>query len=116
MVPFEQFGLQNISKLSQDAQEACDFSSLFVIQPLQHLSSIAETSKDAILSQGSAERAISAEAMESYFNYPLVFQTRIADDQIELDLTYYADIVSEQQLEALCQHYGHVCATAAFVH
>ncbi|KAA8900647.1 hypothetical protein FN846DRAFT_988776, partial [Sphaerosporella brunnea] len=33
-MPFEHFGLQNIRRLSHDAQEACSFQSLLVIQPV----------------------------------------------------------------------------------
>ncbi|KAH0523778.1 hypothetical protein TsFJ059_008738 [Trichoderma semiorbis] len=108
MVAHEQYGLQNISKLGQDAQEACDFSNLIVIQPNNHLTSIADTASDAILQQGPVEKALSEEAMRNYFNYPLVLQPRIGEDSIELDWTYYADAITEGQLEALCFHYEHI--------
>ncbi|KAJ4861724.1 AMP-binding enzyme domain-containing protein [Trichoderma breve] len=108
MVAHEQFGLQNISKLGQSAREACDFANLLVIQPMQHLSSAAYSSSDSILQQGIEEKAISEEAMRNYFNYPLVLQTRVGDDAIELEFTYYNDVLTEGQLEALCYHFEHV--------
>lgn len=108
LVAHEQYGLQNISKLSPDAHEACDFSNLLVIQPMQALSSVAETASDRIIYQGDAEKALSEEAMRNYFNYPLVLQARIREQEVELDLTYYSDIVSETRLESLCHHFDHV--------
>ncbi|KAL7934147.1 hypothetical protein V8C35DRAFT_327127 [Trichoderma chlorosporum] len=108
MVAHEQYGLQNISKLGQNAEEACDFSNLIVIQPNSHLMSIADTASDAILQQSPTEKALSEEAMRNYFNYPLVLQPRIGEDSIELDLTYYVDAITEGQLEALCLHYEHI--------
>ncbi|CAH0058426.1 unnamed protein product [Clonostachys solani] len=108
MVPFEQLGLQNIAKLSQDAKEACNFSNLFVIQPLNHLSSAALEATDAILYQGKEEMSLSEEAMNNYFTYPLVIQPRIGKGYIEIDFTYYADIVPEKQLEAVYHHLKHV--------
>jgi amino acid adenylation domain-containing protein len=108
LVPHEQYGLQSISKLSEDAQEVCDFSNLLVIQPMQHLSSIAENASDRIIYQGDAERALSEEAMRNYFNYPLVLQARILEHEVELDLTYYSDLISEVRLEALCHHFDHI--------
>lgn len=108
MVPYEQLGLQNIAKLSQDAKEACNFSNLFVIQPLNHLSSAALEATDAILYQGKEEMSLSEEAMNNYFTYPLVIQPRIGKGYIEIDFTYYADIVPEKQLEAVYHHLKHV--------
>ncbi|VUC32265.1 unnamed protein product [Clonostachys rosea] len=108
MIPFEQLGLQNIAKLSQDAREACNFSNLFVIQPLHHLSSAALEASDAILYQGKEEMSLSEEAMNNYFTYPLVIQPRIGKGYIEIDFTYYADIVPEKQLDAVYHHLKHV--------
>ncbi|TQV92502.1 hypothetical protein V2A60_007184 [Cordyceps javanica] len=44
-IPFEQFGLQNISRLGDDAARACKFQSLLVIQQSQ---SAAETKSDIL--------------------------------------------------------------------
>ena len=54
MVAYEQFGLQNISRLGANAKDICDFSSLLVIQPMQHFVS-ADDTKDAILLSASSE-------------------------------------------------------------
>nr|UMZ45380.1 hypothetical protein [Paramyrothecium roridum] len=105
MIPFEQYGLQNIAKLGPDAKEACDFSSLLVIQPNHALASTADTSSTPILVHGDAEREFSDNSMQDYFSYPLVLQTHVGDHTVELDWTYYEDVVAESQIEALSHHY-----------
>ncbi|KAK5988958.1 Nonribosomal peptide synthetase lcsA [Cladobotryum mycophilum] len=108
MVAHEQYGLQNISKLSQDARDACEFSNLLVIQPSKHLSSIAETSEDAVLIRGVDELALTEEAMRGYFNYPFVLQVHVKDSDLELAVTYHPESVSESQCQALGSHLAHV--------
>ena len=105
MVAYEQFGLQNIAKLSPEAKEACDFSSLLVVQPLQkHLSLDREDNK--VLSEVSGK--VAEDSMEGYFTYPLVIQAHLLDDAVELHLTYDAEILSNTQVQALSHHFDHV--------
>lgn len=108
MVPYEQYGLQNISKLSEDARDICQFSNLLVIQPEKHLTSIFKDPAQEILGYGSEEQALSEESMHNYFNYPLVMQTWVSDDSIGLDVTYDSGMVDEAQVEAICHQFNHV--------
>lgn len=105
MVPYEQFGLQNISKLSPEARDACDFSSLLVVQPLQkHLSLDREDNQ--FLDEVSGK--IAEDSMEGYFTYPLVIQAHLLDDSVDLHLTYDAEVLSNTQVMALSNHFEHV--------
>ncbi|PNP59081.1 hypothetical protein THARTR1_01329 [Trichoderma harzianum] len=110
MVPFEQYGLQNIAKLSEDARDACNFSNLFVIQPAKSLASLADSgSKDAILLRGSdAEKKLSDSSTQNYFNYPLVLEALLDDGRVDLRITYDSNSISGDALEALFHHYEHV--------
>ena len=49
MAAYEQFGLQRIAKLGPHAKEACDFSSLMVIQPVQHMNWANNATETALL-------------------------------------------------------------------
>ncbi|KAL7934405.1 hypothetical protein V8C35DRAFT_327290 [Trichoderma chlorosporum] len=109
-VPFEQYGLQNIAKLSEDAREACDFANLFVIQPKKSLASKADSgSKDAILLRGSAaEKKLSDSFTQNYFNYPLVLEALLDDNRVDLQITYDSNSINGDALEALFHHFEHV--------
>uniref|UniRef100_A0A8H7N729 Carrier domain-containing protein n=1 Tax=Bionectria ochroleuca TaxID=29856 RepID=A0A8H7N729_BIOOC len=105
---FEQFGLQNISKISQDAKEACNFSNILVMQPENCSSMAALTGENAVLHHGRDEIELSEESLNSYFKYPLVMHPNLENDQFQMDFVYYSDLVSETQLEGIYYHMEHV--------
>ena len=104
MVAFEQFGLQNISRVSPAAKEACDFSSLLVIQPINH---IGLTVDDALLHPLAQQDYDAQDALDGYFTYPLVVQAGLLDDHVELLLTYDPAVLTEPRLQALSYHFEH---------
>ena len=107
MIPFEQFGLQNISKAGPDADAACDFSSLLVLQPPEIIS-VGDEASGSILVSGRAEQALAEEAMGNYFSYPLVLQAVILEDRIELMFVYDPSILVESQCLAVAHQLHHV--------
>lgn len=114
MVAYEQFGLQNIARLGPDASDACAFSSLLVIQPVQHFASAYRryTSGDSdldILRFGVAEQELLESNMGTSFNYPLVFVCEMGrDNDITPRFYYDAAVLNEAQLEAMCYQFEHV--------
>ncbi|UKZ82422.1 NRPS [Trichoderma virens FT-333] len=106
MIPFEQFGLQNIAKLNVEAKEACDFLSLLVIQPMKKL--LDTGNRKPILEHMSATTEDSEDHMQNYFSYPLVIQGHVYEDSVNLVLIYDADILPEQQLLAVAHQFEHV--------
>jgi amino acid adenylation domain-containing protein len=105
MVPHEQFGLQNIAKLSTSAHDACDFSSLLVVQPAQLLA--AAEGADSILMSTTSEQTLD-ELLEGYFNYPLVIQIQVHDNQVVFNATYNSSILTEIEVNALSHHFERV--------
>lgn len=104
MIPYEQMGLQNIAKISSDAADICDFTSLFVIQPAEHL--IAARDGDAALLTP-LESEVTAKSMEHYFNYPLVLQCHILEDRIDL-VFVYDSILLESQMRTIAHQFDNV--------
>ncbi|GJC89898.1 nonribosomal peptide synthetase dtxS1 [Colletotrichum liriopes] len=92
MVPFEQFGLQNIARLSPEAQEACAFTSLLVVPPVADLL-YADNPTKPIIEHAEADE-LTAHTMDGYFNYPLVVQGHVHSDKVELALVYDPDVLS----------------------
>ena len=104
MVPFEQFGLQNIAKLSPEAHEACDFSNHLIIQPARLLDS--DAASHAIMTPAEASRAESDQSvLEGYLNYPLVVQLLLHDEQVEVEMAFDSRTMADMQAEALSKHF-----------
>ncbi|KAK5991430.1 Nonribosomal peptide synthetase lcsA [Cladobotryum mycophilum] len=102
MAAHEQLGLQNISKLGAEAKAACDFTSLFVVQP-NHQLSAQVSSFDLIMTLEKSD-----EYPEEEIHYPLVIQAYLLDDQVKVDITYHTDSVSDFRARVLCQHFQHI--------
>uniref|UniRef100_A0A8H7N773 AMP-dependent synthetase/ligase domain-containing protein n=1 Tax=Bionectria ochroleuca TaxID=29856 RepID=A0A8H7N773_BIOOC len=102
-VPYEQAGLQNISKLGEDAQAATDFRTLLVIQPTIKKSD-RESGGQSVLLEGSEEREIRHESMGNYFEYPLVLVSNVYEDQIDQRFFYDRNVISDERIVAISNH------------
>lgn len=105
MVPYEQYGLAEIGRLSPVAKEACDFTSLLVIQPFQRMG------LDGPMAIGILEDVIdsstirvSEDEMQGYFTYPLVAKAILSDNKMTLVVSYDSTQLSSVQIQALTQH------------
>lgn len=105
-IAYEQYGMQNIIKLSTSAREACDFTSLLAVQPMQTMFS--SIKGEDILQAVDATKFDMDDAMSGYFNYPLVLQAHVGDDSIKLVSTYHVEQISEQRIEAMAKHIEHI--------
>lgn len=107
MVAYEQFGLRNIANVSPEAKEACNFSSLLVIQPMQKMAS-GDGTEDAIFVPINPDAYDGGQSLEGYFSYPLVALCMIYDDRVDVDLVYDSTVVTESMLEAFSHQFDHV--------
>ena len=103
---YEQYGMQNIIKLNPEAREACDFTSLLAVQPVQSMFS--SIKGDNILETPDASAYDIDDAMDGYFNYPLVLQAHTLSNSIKLVSTYHVEHISEQRIEAMTKHLEHI--------
>nr|POF13536.1 nonribosomal peptide synthetase 1 [Quercus suber] len=122
-VPYEQFGLQNISSLSENAKQACAFPNLLVIHPTQNLAfadqstSPADDAETESFTSSLRNRAahryldhlvsttaasyVEGHAMRGYWNYRLIVNCNMTNDGVELNLVYNKAIISATQLRLL---------------
>lgn len=107
MSAHEQFGIQNIQSISEEAKGACDFSNLLLIQP-HHLLKMPEKISSVIMVPAEGDMFGLEDASQGYFHYPLVMQPLVSSDSIELLITFDSRVLTESQVFALSQHYGHV--------
>ncbi|KAK1624735.1 hypothetical protein BDP81DRAFT_329757, partial [Colletotrichum phormii] len=108
MTAHEQFGLQNILKVSTDARDACEFSSLLVVQPAQLVKFSEDDSENPVLENVSSEYFGQEELLEGYFNYPLVVQGLVHETCVELMMVYDCRSISEPRAKALSRQLDQV--------
>ncbi|KAK1624738.1 hypothetical protein BDP81DRAFT_329459, partial [Colletotrichum phormii] len=107
-IPHEQFGLQNISRISSDIKDVCDFTSLLVIQPGRTMA-FASSEGDAILIEANDEEDPAAsQTVDGHFNYPLVMQGQIYDEEVHLLAVYDSSVLTKSQIGLLCEQLNHV--------
>lgn len=107
MVAYEQLGLQNIAKVSHFAKMACEFNSLFVVQPVQRSQEPGHDGK-RILQAAEISEQVVLDSADSYFNFPLTAQCFLSEKEVELHLTFQRDVLSKFEVTALSNHFSHV--------
>jgi amino acid adenylation domain-containing protein len=105
MVPHEQFGLQNIMKLSSHAHDACEFSNLLVVQPARLIT--AADGDESLMIAATHSETVSDEMNEAYFNYPLVIQVQVHDDHVDFNATYDSRVLTDIEIETLSNHFDY---------
>lgn len=107
MVAYEQFGLQNISKIDPEIKNALDFTSLLAVQPIQTFG-VTGSTEEAVLSATDSKLLRAEEIFQNYFSYPLVVQCHIYDDMVNLMFIYDSSTIAEHQLQAVSHQFDHV--------
>ncbi|KAF7712323.1 Nonribosomal peptide synthase (NRPS) [Penicillium ucsense] len=98
---FEQVGLQNIRRLSDDARAACNFQTLLVIQNPED-----DVNRNHATFLGCP--TANKDFFKPFHTYPLVLQCTFNPTGYALDLNYDAALVSESQVRRLLQQFSYV--------
>lgn len=115
MIPHEQYGLQNIARVSSAAKDACELTSLLVVQPFQKMVGFQESKSNngTILHVEALEEKDGVSALDNYFTFPLVMQASISDSNVLLHVTSDAYVVKEHQARALLHQLEHMILSLA---
>ncbi|EUC27911.1 hypothetical protein COCCADRAFT_110508 [Bipolaris zeicola 26-R-13] len=91
MIPYEQTGLQNIAKLSLDAQHACGFQTLLIVQP---------TSGELEVNDkfGTWE---SVSGLQGFTTYALVVQCTLAEKGLRFTASFDARVIDRWRMEKM---------------
>ncbi|KAG5930352.1 NRPS protein, partial [Claviceps africana] len=108
MTKFEQTGLQQIRRLSPEAERACDFRTLLVIQP-------AADKKEKHACDGLFVSASNGELwsqvedqMAEFRTYPLSLECQLHDDGVVVSTRFDAGVLTEGQVAILMRQLEHV--------
>ncbi|KIL85933.1 non-ribosomal peptide synthetase [Fusarium avenaceum] len=99
MIPFEQLGLHRIAKISADAQQACSFQTLFLVQQ-----QTTETFGESDLG-----RWQNRDQQEFFNPYALTVEVNLLETgQLSLKATFDSRIISRWRVEKLLQQFDFV--------
>ncbi|KAK2035858.1 acetyl-CoA synthetase-like protein, partial [Colletotrichum somersetense] len=103
MVPHEQFGLSNVRKLGPGATQACQFQSLFVLQPKEEaLDSQRFTLFELHKAAGFGNN------VGQFVTYALMVTCKLNDQGIALELRYDATVVAPALAKLLAEQFDQV--------
>lgn len=97
MIPYEHAGLQNIRRLSPEAEDALDLKNLFVVQPAKK--------KDQAEFLGL--KAVPTD-MAGFDTYALVLECSADDGTIEIEARYDQTVISKKTIQNMLHQMEHV--------
>ncbi|KFZ20070.1 hypothetical protein V501_00313 [Pseudogymnoascus sp. VKM F-4519 (FW-2642)] len=100
MIPFEQLGLQNISRLSSDTAMACSFKSILIVQP-----SDADSGK---LGEGLQLRIRLLSTDIERHPYPMVVESSMTPQGASVSIWYDSKIIEETRVQRFVSQYERI--------
>jgi non-ribosomal peptide synthetase component F len=96
MMPFEHTGLQNIKRLGPEAETACSFQNLLVIQPegSEHMSSNLWD-----------DNALFAKGEMVVLTYALIIECRLYKDEVRITAQYRDHIIPTRQMQRIMDQF-----------
>ncbi|CAG7927732.1 unnamed protein product [Penicillium olsonii] len=104
MIPYEQVGLQRIQKLSTDAERACQFQTLLVVQPAPDKT---KTDEHAAIFCEEDENGSQA-ALGSFNSYALLLQCQLTATGLSLQMSYDSGVMGEPEVQRLALQFEHL--------
>jgi amino acid adenylation domain-containing protein len=97
VIPYEQFGLQNIMQLGNSHAAACQFQTLLVIQPPEKSRTEVLFCEEKILSE-----------LYGFNPYALMLICQLTTDAVEVRAIFDANVMSQAQMDRILGQFGHV--------
>lgn len=98
MIPFEQRGLQNISKLGSEAATACRFQNILVIHP---------TPEPMDAKIFTTEQSSSGTRTD-FYDYPLALSCEIEKDQVAIRAIFDAHLIAEERVQRILEQFSYI--------
>ncbi|KAK4614117.1 Nonribosomal peptide synthase atnA [Fulvia fulva] len=103
MIPFEQTGVHQISKISNAVRDACEFRSMLVIQPNQAMN-IAEST----LFTGTGRESQSLDSHHRFNSHALMVICKLGQGDMSLQLSTDSKIMDRSATSLLASHFAQV--------
>jgi amino acid adenylation domain-containing protein len=99
MIPHEQFGLQKISHLSEEAAHAVNFQNLLVIQPVSQFQTHGQEA------MGAKEISL---PLEDFDTYPLIMECSLSDNKVDIEMRFDSNVLPNHQIQRMLHHFEHI--------
>ncbi|KAG0157832.1 hypothetical protein PDIDSM_5342 [Penicillium digitatum] len=104
MIAFEQFGLQQIRKSSPDAERACDFQTLLIVQPTEET---AQWQSD-IIARDIGEGAGNSTGNQEVGTYALTLECHLGPEKLLIKANFDSNVIDELQVKRFTKQFEHV--------
>lgn len=98
-IPYEQIGLREIRKVSQDADHGCNFQTLLVVQPPGLVTDQSEIFELASEHTG---------ALNGFNTYALQLICTLFEDGLHVSISFDSSTISEAELERIVRQFEHI--------
>ncbi|KAI0136245.1 putative nonribosomal peptide synthase [Xylariales sp. AK1849] len=106
MIPFEQYGLQHIRQISQQARIACDFQTLLLVHP-----SVEERTVESMVFEDSLNDQATDIGSEN--TYAMMLTCQPSESKLDLQLSFDSTIIEEEASVRLLQQLEHILGQIA---
>ncbi|KAA8621075.1 nonribosomal peptide synthase [Pyrenophora tritici-repentis] len=103
MIPYEQTGLQRIAKMGADAQHACGFQTLLIVQPAD----------DGLESDKSLGRWQTKSELQDFTTYALMVQCTLATERVQITASFDPQVIEQWQVQRMLGQLGFVAQQLA---
>lgn len=108
MIAFEQYGLQHVRQISQEAKYACDFQTLLLVHP-----SVEESTVESLVLEDSLNDQETGSGSENTYAMMLTCQT--SESKLDMQLSFDSTVVQEEAAVRLLQQLEHILGQIASV-
>ncbi|RYP06964.1 hypothetical protein DL764_002851 [Monosporascus ibericus] len=108
MIPFEQYGLQHVRQICQEAKYACDFQTLLLVHP-----SVEESTVESLVLEDGLNDQETGSGSENTYAMMLTCQT--SESKLDMQLSFDSTVVQEEAAVRLLQQLEHILGQIASV-
>ncbi|KAF3492390.1 Nonribosomal Peptide Synthase (NRPS) [Arthroderma uncinatum] len=108
MIQFQQYGLQRIRQISQEAKYACDFQTLLLVHP-----SVKESTVESLVLKDGLNEEETGSGTENTFAMMLTCQT--SESKLDMQLSYDSAVIQEAAAARLLRQLEHILDQIATV-
>lgn len=105
ITPFEQMGLQRIRKVSANAERACNFQTLLIVQPAEES---AKWHSEIFAHETNEEGEEGEYAIQEFETYALTLECHLGDDKVHMKVNFDSNVIGEAQAKRFTEQLEHI--------
>lgn len=102
LTTIEQLGLQRIRRISNEAERACQFQTLLVVQPRY------QSDTEGELFDANSSSDVTDNVNAAFNTYALMIECTLDDNKVSCDIAYDARVLDAAQVQRICYSLEHI--------